>query len=227
MSGTFVRKPALMSSALALLVAAAATWRLTEGTLGALALVVGGTVVVAVGSALQTRRETALRWVVVAAGVLVSLVGVALGSSGSGEPGALVRTVPALLGVLLVGLALAPVRGDGSRGLLKVGAALLFLTVLVTGLLEPDELRPLLVGTVATVLVYDLGEQAINVGEQLGRAAETKSLEATHAVGSVGVGVATVFLGGEVATLGSGGLSLSALALVVVAVLLLAAALHE
>ncbi|WP_224449141.1 DUF7519 family protein [Haloprofundus salilacus] len=227
MSGTFVRKPALLSSTLALLVAAAATWHLTEGTFGALALIVAGSVVVAVGSALQTRRETGLRWVVVGAGVVVSLVGVALGATASSEPGALVRTVPGLLGVLVVGLALAPLRGDGSRGLLKAGAALLFLTVLVSGLLDPETLQPLLVGTVATVLVYDLGEQAINVGEQLGRAAETKSLEATHAVGSVGVGVATVFLGGEVATLGSGGMSLSALALVVVAVLLLAAALHE
>ncbi|KTG09466.1 hypothetical protein AUR64_16965 [Haloprofundus marisrubri] len=227
MSGTFVRKPALLSSTLALLVAAAATVHVTDVTVAAVALVAGGVLVTGVGATLQSRRETVLRWVVVAAGVGVSLVGVAIGASEASGPGALVRTLPSLLGVLVVGLALAPVRNSGSRGLLKAGAALLFLTVLVSGLLDPETLEPLLVGTVATVLVYDLGEQAINVGEQLGRSAETKSLEATHAAGSVGVGVLTVFLGGEIATLGSGGLSLSALVLVVVAVLLLAAALHE
>jgi hypothetical protein len=216
-----------LSAILAVLVATVASAHITDASFGPLALVVGGIVVVTGGAELDARGESLIRWVVVGAGVVVSFVGIVLGATEATEPGALVQTVPALLGMLVVGLALAPARGDGSRGLLKAGSALLFLTVLITGLLEPENLQPLLVGAVATVLVYDLGEQAINVGEQLGRGAETKSIEATHAAGSVGVGVATVFLGEEVATLGSGGLSLSALVLVVVAVLLLAAALHE
>lgn len=83
-------------------------------------------------------------------------------------------------------------------------------------------LNALLLAGTATVVAWDAGEHAINVGEHLGRGGDTRETELAHIVGLLGVEVAR-FSGG----VGPSGLSLGSLVLLLVAVVLFAVALHD
>jgi hypothetical protein len=136
---------------------------------------------------------------------LASSVGIALGAGG-----------------FLVVVA-AVVRG--SRRAVTLGAVALLVAVLFGGL-QSDAPYLLLPGVMATVLAWDLGEQAINVGEQLGRAAETTQLEAAHAAGSTVVAVGAGGLGYGIYLVSSGGQPVTALVFLLLAVVVLTSALR-
>lgn len=143
----------------------------------------------------------------------VALATAALASSTGG--------LVSVLGVLL--LAVGVLRG--SRGLVTGGSFVLFLGVLYGGLLAaPAEL--LIPGTMAAILAWDFGEQAINVGEQLGREADTQRLETMHAAASTAVAVAAGGLGYGIYMLGSGGQPVTALVFLLIAALALTSALR-
>ena len=114
----------------------------------------------------------------------------------------------------------------GSRRGITLGAGVLLLGALVGGLLSGAAYL-LLPGVIATVLAWDLGEQAINVGEQLGRDAETTQLEVTHAAGSTVVGVGAGALGYGVYLVSSGGQPVTALVFLLLAVVVLTSALRN
>ncbi|WP_227355251.1 DUF7519 family protein [Haladaptatus salinisoli] len=143
---------------------------------------------------------------------------VALGASAFvGGSGALAG----LLGLALV--ALGVVRG--SRRGVTVGSFALLCGVLAGGLVSaPAEL--LIPGAMATVLAWDFGEQAINVGEQLGREADTQRLELTHAAASTVVAVSAGGVGYGMYLLGSGGQPMTALVSLLIAALALTSALR-
>ncbi len=114
----------------------------------------------------------------------------------------------------------------GSRRAVTAGALLAFGGVVAAGLGDAPA-ASLLVGTAAAVLAWDLGEQAINVGEQLGRAASTRNGELVHAANSTLVAVAAVGLGYGLFLVASGGQPVTALVVLLGAALLLAAALRD
>ncbi|WP_276300206.1 DUF7519 family protein [Halorussus lipolyticus] len=113
----------------------------------------------------------------------------------------------------------------GSRRGITLGAGVLLLGSLVGGLLSGAAYL-LLPGVIATVLAWDFGEQAINVGEQLGRTADTTQLEATHAAGSTVVGVGAGALGYGVYLVSSGGQPVTALVFLLLAAVVLTSALR-
>ncbi|WP_458187828.1 DUF7519 family protein [Haladaptatus sp. NG-WS-4] len=217
-------RPTRLASALAVAVALVAMSKLGASSL-TLGLEAVGVAALAGGFGLW-RRE----WRLTVG--LVSLVGVAgvggafgvVVSNVAGLSG-LIRYVPGLLGVLV--LALVPVRGTGSRSLVKAGTALVFLAVLASGIFNAAPLGALLLAGAATVVAWDAGEHAINLGEHLGRGADARENELVHVVGTGLVAVVAVevpkFSGG----VGLDGLSLGSLALLLVAVVLLAVALHD
>ncbi len=126
-----------------------------------------------------------------------------------------------LLGLLLV--AVGVVRG--SRRLVTIGGFVLLAGILAGSLASaPPEL--LLPGAIATVLAWDFGEQAINVGEQLGREANTQTLEIMHAASSTIVGIAAGALGYSVYLAGGGGKPVTALVFLLIAMLALTSALR-
>ena len=166
-------------------------------------------------------------------GVVGALVGVAV-SGGAvagflGEPlptSELLRVLPGLLGVAVLAAALVPVRGEGSRLLVKAGAGGVFAAVVLAGLFQTTGL-PVLLGTaVGSVVAWDAGDHAIGVGQQLGRRATTWRGEVTHVVGTAVVGVAGVVAVVAARSVADDGLSLTAFALVFLALVLLAAALR-
>jgi hypothetical protein len=143
----------------------------------------------------------------------VALATSALASSNGGIVG--------VVGVLVLGAGVFV----GSRGLVTGGSFVLLLGVLYGGLLAaPPEL--LIPGTMATILAWDFGEQAINVGEQLGRDADTQRLETMHAAASTAVAIAAGGLGYGFYMLGSGGQPVTALVFLLIAALALTSALR-
>lgn len=108
---------------------------------------------------------------------------------------ALAVSGPALLvsalGVVVLGIGLY----RGSQAVVTLGAAGLFCGVLIAGLAGASP-EVVLVATAATVVSWDAAGFAIDLGEELGRAAETTRAELVH----VGVSalVATVAAAGGV-----------------------------
>lgn len=75
-----------------------------------------------------------------------------------------------------------------SRTALGLGVATLVVALLVGGVSgTPPEL--LVVSTAAAVLAWDVGDNALAVGEHLGRRARTERLELAHAAGTLAVAV--------------------------------------
>lgn len=152
----------------------------------------------------------------------LSLAAGAVAVAAIGTLGTPLATAGAAAGlpVLLVGV------GRGSRRAVSIGSFLTFTGVLAAGIWDaPPE--PLLVGAVATVLAWDLGEQAINVGEQLGRAAKTDRGELVHAASATVVGTVAIAVGYGIFHLATGGRPLAALFLLLVAAIALAEAIRE
>jgi hypothetical protein len=223
-----VKRPTAVSSAGSILAAAVVVGLLLPARTARVALAVElvGIAVFAGGVSLS-RRSYRLSGVVVAVlGSVTALGAAAFALSLIRGLAGLIVTVPGVVGVPLLALALVPVYGSGSRTLVKAGTGAVFVAVLAAGLFRYVSLQTLLVAGVGTIVAWDLAERAINVGEQLGRVAETRRLEAVHGVGSGLVGSVAVGSGVVVAGVGSSGLPLSALAALLVAVLLLTAALH-
>lgn len=223
-------RPALLSSTVAVLVAVAVfvalgggrpfvrPWLLLE--FGGIFVLVSGTTAVRYGYRVSG---------VVAAGVGIVVCVIALGGFvlGTDELIQQVRFLPGLAGLgLLVG-AVAPLRGRGSRLLVKVGTGGLFLCVVFAGLFREAELSLLLLAGAGTVLAWDGGDYAIGVGEQLGRQARTWRLETAHLLASAlvsAIAVASVLLAQRVA---DNQLSLASFVLTFLAALVMLGALRR
>lgn len=115
--------------------------------------------------------------------------------------------------VLLAGLA------RGARTGVDLGSLALFLGV-VAGGIEGVSVELTLIATVSTVLAWDLGSNAIDLGDQLGREANTSRLETVHAGSSLLVGLATATTGYAVYVFTADEQPASAVALLLVAAFL-------
>ncbi|MFC6766841.1 DUF7519 family protein [Natrinema soli] len=105
----------------------------------------------------------------------------------------------ASVGWLLLGLALLV----GDRLVLTIGGAGLVLgTFVAAG--DGAGVLATLVGTTASVLAWDVGQHAISIGRQLGRAATTVRAELTHVLASVTTGTVIVVLAGAASVLVTG-----------------------
>jgi len=114
-----------------------------------------------------------------------------------------VELLPGMVGLFVLVAGLAAVRSGWERHLITAGTALVLLDVVASGVVHGASATALLAATVATVVAWDVGEQAVNLGEQVGRQAKTRPVELVHgassvAVGGVGVGLALVVQGGDV-----------------------------
>lgn len=111
------------------------------------------------------------------------------------------------IALVLVGLGLV----GGYRTPIGLGVGMLFFGLMFTGTFVDAGVEVLLTGTVACILAWDLGENAISVGQQLSRDSPTTRIELTHTLASVGVGVLGAGLVYAVYSLSSGGKPLPAL----------------
>jgi hypothetical protein len=77
----------------------------------------------------------------------------------------------------------------GYRGLVDAGGLGLLLSTVLVGFAGVEYVA--LLSAVATVVAWDVGNNAIDVGEQLGREAETQRIELLHAGATAAVGLLT------------------------------------
>lgn len=155
-----------------------------------------------------TRKPTRLSSVGAGVAAVVAVL-----ASGAGSVAGLAFAAMGLV-ILAAGL----VRGH--RTAVDVGGVVLFFGVLAGGL-EATAVGPTVVATVATVLAWDLGHGAIDLGEQLGREARTSRLEAVHALSSLLVGLLSGTVGYAVYVVGGGGQPVAAAVLLVLAAALI------
>lgn len=113
----------------------------------------------------------------------------------------------------------------GSNGAVTLGAATLAVGSFLAGI-DGAPALPVLLGVTGAVLAWDVGTGAITLGNQLGRAAETRRLEAVHVTASAAVGTTTVGLGYGLFLAGSGGQPIAAVVFLLVAAVLLVVALR-
>jgi hypothetical protein len=151
------------------------------------------------------------RWASIVAGV-VALVSTGLYSWPALAAGALG------LSLLVGGLT------RGARRAVTLGSFCLFVGGILAGS-GGAPVPPVLVGVTAAVLAWDVGGNAIGIGAQLGRDAETLRLEAVHLAASAVVGIVVAGAGFGIYRVGVGGRPLLALLLLVVAAVLLVKAL--
>jgi hypothetical protein len=141
----------------------------------------------------------------------------AVGAEALAGPAALVGLaglVSALVGV-----------GWRRRGVLAVGAGLLFGGTLTAGLAGAG-IGPVLLATLGSILTWDVGEHALGIGEQLGAAAETRRLVLVHAATSLLVGVGAALLAFLAYAFSIQGQSIAALAVILLGVGVLVMALE-
>lgn len=223
------RFPRPLASFVAVLAAVASVFAVIDRPPQALALGVTVAGVVAIGIAGAARRR-GRRFVALGVGILgagLGLAGVAAGLALPAEVPDRVEVAPGLVGVTLLALGLAPARAASPRRFVSVGTAFLVANVALSGLVHGAELWMLLGGFTAAVVAWDVGEQAINVGEQLGVRARTWQIEASHAAatgayGALAVGAAAGFRQVEVT-----GVPLVGLLLLVTASIALLVALYN
>lgn len=117
-------------------------------------------------------RQRPPREAAVVTGVIAALVTLVVGLVPSAATIGVLGTVAAAIGT-----------ARGSRSILGLGVLALFGAVLVAGLAALPAVA-VLVGVIGTVLVWDVGEQSINVTAQLGREARLRRPIAVHAAAS-------------------------------------------
>lgn len=210
----------LVTAALAIgLVATGGTQRL------ALAVTAAGVAVLVATAWLSDSRflqvaAALLGAVVVLSGLFVALTRPAL-------PGARAEVLPGLLGVAAFGAALAPVRAGWERYLLAAGTGLLVVALVVSGAIQGAPTVQLLTAGAATLLAWDLGEQAVNLREQVGPGGVTLGVEAVHGAATALVGAFGVGLALLVRAVGPAGVPLPGLVLLLGAGVILAVALYN
>lgn len=150
------------------------------------------------------------------ASIALALVGATSLSLGSIEGGA-----AALVGALVLGGGL----WIGRRRIVTLGALIVGLGIAVAGVLGAGP-EPLLLAGFSTVLAWDLGETAIDLGETVGRDAPTLRLEAVHAAGSVSAGALTIVVGYGTFLAVGGGQPVTALVLLLFGAVVIVSALR-
>lgn len=144
----------------------------------------------------------------------------------AGAVGLVAPWSPAAGAVAVGGLALVAAGiAVGSVGGVVAGSFGLFGGVVLAGLTDVGPLA-LLLATLGAILAWDLGEQAVTLGRQVGREGKTARGELVHAGASVLVGVASVGIIGGVSATVAGGLHVGALVVLLVAGIVLVSALR-
>ena len=153
---------------------------------------------------------------------------------GAGALAAFTAALTASVGALFAGLgvvALAPALLIGSRRLVHLGTVGLVVGILFAGATGSGrggatELL-LLVGTASSVVAWDVGQNAIGLGEQLGRETETSRAELAHLGASVVVGAVTAGTAYGFYQVAGSGQPVAVLVMLLVAVVALTSALRQ
>lgn len=155
------------------------------------------------------------------------------------KPGAAISLAAGILAVAVLGVAMPPSAGLTIPGVAVIGAGLhygrerfvtgggvlLFAGVLVAGVGDAG-VGPTLIGGALSVLAWDAAVNAVELGEQVGYEAETRSAELSHAAGTTAIGFGTAVAAYALYVPFEGGRPIVSVVLLTVAAVLLASALR-
>lgn len=185
------KRPSHASGGIALLAGLCTTWISTSHSLQL--IIVGieavGTVILLASSVARQRESHVWQLLLVFTGS--SIVSIAIGLSVV-FPGSLIDRgafISGMLGPVLLILAVYPLRTTWSRPIAGIGTTLLLSSVLIRGWLEQIGQIHLLGAVMMTLLAWDAAEQAITLGNDVGRGARTAVVSITHTIGSLTVGI--------------------------------------
>lgn len=168
-------------------------------------------------------------WLLLATGVAAAVGAVVVAAT---EPFLMRRRLellPGLLGVTVLALGLLPVRDWTSRRryLCGAGVGLLVIAVFTSGVVLDAGGLSLLAATALAVIAWDASEQAINLGEQVGRRGETRVVGLVHVGASALVGAVAVLLAVVIQAVNVTGVPLLGLVLLLGAAIILVVALYS
>lgn len=222
----FVARPAVGSSALGVAMAVLAVALVAASSAQRLVLAVGvaGAVAFAVGVEASRREASLVGELAAAGGTVLLLVAVVLAVTRPMLTVHRFELIPGLLGIFVLAAGVAPVRRGWERRLVSIGTGLVFLTVVVSGVVQGADLWPLLVAGAASIVAWDVSENAVSLGYQVGEDAGTFRAELTHGFATVVVAGAAILAAYVVQHLGVSGLPFAALAALLLAGVALAVA---
>lgn len=112
----------------------------------------------------------------------------------------------------------------GTISTVTTGAFGLFIAAVIAGT-QSAPLLPTLASIVLTVVAWDTGGNAISIGEQLGRSADTIRIEVVHGFASLTVGTVTAGVGYAIYRFSAGGQPVAAVVFLLLGAVLLIATL--
>lgn len=221
------RDPLALSSALSIVSATAAAWLVATAGVqhAALTVALPALAVLAVGIRLARGGHRLVGGLLALGGV--GGLGLSVARASAGTPVLWAELYPALLGLTLLTLGLAPVRRGWERRFVSAGTAMVLVAVVTSGVVRSATTMALLAAGVATVVAWDLGEQAVNLSDHVGTAARTWTVESTHGAASVGVGALAIGLAQIVTNVDVTGVPLAGLGVMLGATVVLTAALYN
>lgn len=222
-------RPTPVSAVLAVLAAAAAVALVASrpGQRFALLVTLVALGPVALGLELRHRSHVLLGATLAVAGAAGVGAGLLFAFQRAGTFGTRIELLPGLAGLFLVVLGLGPLRSGRERLVFSAGTGLVLLGVVASGAVYESGTATLLAAGVCVILAWDLAEQAVNLGEQVGREAGTVRAELVHGGATAAVGGVAVVGTLGIESAGVTGLSLPALAALLVAGLTLTASLYN
>lgn len=225
----FQRAPRPLSAGLSLAAGLLVLLLLSEGPEQSRAVLgqAVGLLLLLVGARYSRTRQRSVGLGIAGLGGSIAIAAVGRGWSTAGSAIAQVEWLAGTLGLLVLGIGVTGLRRGWERPLVSLGASALLGYLLLRGVVGEPPMTVLLVTAVATVVAWDVGEQAINIGEQMGVTAETRSAELLHAGGSAGVGAVAIVLAIGGYQVGVEEVPLSGLVLLAVGVVTLVAALDS
>lgn len=111
--------------------------------------------------------------------------------------------------------------------MLMVGIGFILLSIVVSGIVFGSGKYQLLGSMAFAIISWDVGENGISLGDQLGDVASTRSVELTHALGSIAIGIVGVALGAIIFTIGMDGVPLVGLLALLLSAIILTVALYN
>lgn len=197
----------------------------TGGVTTGLTLLLLGLAILVAG--LHYRQQSPVGYVVAAIGGVIAVTGFVLPLRHSLPTQLLLELYAGMIGLGLYALGIGALKRGLERRFVTAGVAFLFAGVLVTGVFQGTEPTMMLAATVACVVAWDAGEQAINLGEHVGTASTSWSAALAHVAGTTLVGIGAIVVTLAIHSLDVTGLPLSALLALLMAALLALAALYH
>lgn len=227
----FVRQPTVVSTAAGVGAGVVAVGLIADTPIQRRILAVAVLAVVALVAGGQMRRRTpdTLGALLILCGAVLGLGAVVAAVSRPPQFIHRIELLPGVAGLLVLAVALLPLRFRWSRVLVDAGVGLLFLAVIGSGIVQGASAMALITAAAATIFAWDAAENAVSLGGQIGAdsATDTTRTELVHLGFSAGIAAVIIMLILVIARVGIDSLPFGALVALLIASIALVIVYHR